>query len=168
MINDDVSFKRALDNNFDLFYKLYFTYQQELQAVSGQKWDIIKKDDYLKSEIEHTYVGKRSFLIYIKDELVGLIVYQDAFWASVLYIDNFYIIPKYRKKRLGTAVIEYLMKDFKDETRILLYVLKGNYVGESFWNNVAKKMNWKPYFNSEIRINDEDEEMLKRKLWITG
>ena len=86
-----------------------------------------RKDDPRKGDVQ--YVGFR-----VGGKLVG--VSNVSAENGVVYIGDFEILPKYRKKHYGTRFFRTLQKKYKGETLQLNY---GSKSAQKFWESVGFK-----------------------------
>ena len=86
-----------------------------------------RKDDPRKGDVQ--YVGFR-----VGGKLVG--VSNVSAENGVVYIGDFEILPKYRKRHYGTRFFRTLQKKYKGETLQLNY---GSKSARKFWESVGFK-----------------------------
>lgn len=81
-----------------------------------------------------------SFLIIREERLVGLVVIgQGGLQGSEHNIEEFYIIPSFRKKGCGREAACKVLALYRGEFH--LHVLKKNEKARAFWENTLKSLN---------------------------
>lgn len=125
------------------FYPLYCDYQRELRIVAP---DI--NDEPIESEIECVHHACETYnyldnFIFCKNEIVGLICFQnvdnlDDYKAPILYLDHLYIKPEFRRKGFAKAAIDKLLNTY-NKYHVFFYVLKNNAPAQSFWRHYTNQ-----------------------------
>ena len=82
----------------------------------------------------------------------GFIITQEVdfkVYNKLLYIEEFYIVPEARRKKIGFSTIEEIDKTWSGD--VFFYVLNRNYGAKAFWEYVERKLEWKKINRPEIR-----------------
>lgn len=144
------------ENSYDMFYEIYKEYQNELMSNSKTHWTITSKKEIIKNIKKLCDKSKMSLIIYCDNKPVGLIVYQNVFWENIIYIEDIYVRPKYRRNKLATKVLENITSLCNKDTVIFLFILKHNDLGKSFWNGVSKELGWNETYDPRCTVISDD------------
>lgn len=143
-------------SGYDKFYEIYKEYQNELMLNSKTHWDITPKKEVIKNIESLRGQNKMSLIVYYNNIPVGLIVYQNVFWENIIYIEDIYIRPKFRRKKLATKVLENITSLCNKDTVIFLFILKHNDLGKSFWNGVSEELGWSETYDPRCTVISDD------------
>ena len=79
---------------------------------------------------------------------------------KLMFIDEFYIAPDERKRKVGIEAVRELTKDWKGE--VGLYVLDRNEGAKAFWGAVEKELGWTRTDRPDVRREEGCELRLFR------
>ena len=132
------------------FYKTYHEYQRELRLIDGDINYPIESETECIAHLSKCD-GYIDYAIYYGDKKIGIVSYQNVNWlddgkAPILYIDQLYIMPEFRRNHFGSLVFKKILDSFKGYV-IFFEVIACNDVAVKFWNNSVKE-------NKCIFIND--------------
>lgn len=126
-----------------IFYQMYREHQIEMQRYENEKWRILSKNEIFNEDI----IGKGNYLIINNDDrIVGFVTYQDVFWENIIYIENIYIKPSYRRQKYGEKTISLITEsqEFDQVPKtVFLYIFKNNNVSHMFWKRIQEKLKWR-------------------------
>lgn len=89
------------------------TFKNEILNISDNKDIIIEENPFSK------------YLVYIHNEkVIGFCYYYEIY--DKLEIAYIYVIPKYRKRKIASSLIQYLIDNNKDKYNITLEVREDN------------------------------------------
>lgn len=74
---------------------------------------------------------------------------QFDFYPPALYIQEFYVVPEARKRKIGLTAVKELLKNWDGD--IYLYILEQNIGARIFWNVVEVELGWRKIKRPEIR-----------------
>lgn len=141
-MNTDIILKLATVNEKAIMENLISLYLHELsQYVDDLK---INKEGKFQYEGIELYFSKDElypFFIYYKDEIIGFILLNTGKYAGEgkdYLINEFFILNSYRRRGLGTKVVESLFYQYKG--RYYLAQLQDNKPAIEFWKNLYIKL----------------------------
>lgn len=150
-------FMKSLSSKEDmrLFYALYRDYQIELQKVTNEYWEIMSFKEACEDGQGKNFYNKKSYLIYCFNRVVGFITYQNVFWENIIYIEDIYIIPKYRGQGIATRALEGAFICSNKNTVVFFFVLNKNKSGHDFWVKEKNYFKWEKTLDGRCRLDLE-------------
>lgn len=98
------------------------------------------------------------YLIYVEGKIAGFVLVQKGSPISddkdVYDIAEFFIMRKYKRKRVGTTVALKVWKMFKGPWQVR--VLIQNKIANSFWLKAIKEFTGSIPLNHKVKIKDDD------------
>ena len=133
--------------DFDELLRLLDEYFAELEQIEPR--EIKPSREWLIANcISQKDLGK--WLMVDGDKIIGfaLVGYPpNCHPFAQRFINNFYIIPSYRRRGLGRQLAEYVLIGLDT---VCLYIIHNNTKAKSFWAEVLKDFDILPYPNTVI------------------
>ena len=110
-----------------------------------------------------------SYLIENDGEVIGFFSKEELKFpghTDALYIGEFYIAPKYRRKGFGKEAVSVIIKDWEDD--ILLYVLNRNMTAKSFWAAMERSFGWHRIDRADVPDERGCDKRVYRQKWKRG
>lgn len=107
----------------------------------GKKITAQKIDKTIKELFLHPEKGS-IFVIIANDLIIGyaLIIYywSNEYGGNIINLDELYILPQYRRKKIGTNFINYLIKNkINSSFAIQLEVTQNNKIAKKFYDKLG-------------------------------
>ena len=136
-----IEVRKIREEEKEIFKDMFYKYHNELSQYSTRLRDINLTDEYIEKIFNYEY-SQKMFLVN-DNEVVGFCIvdlngYERS--SSYYFLDEFYILPEYRRKRYGTEAIESILTEFQGEWH--MYILKDNLIAQKFWCNVFNSINY--------------------------
>lgn len=127
---------------------------KELALIHWKKHEVIVDEKEMMHEIKdwkwiHWIIAEEN------EEVCGMILYNKWFsswrWRAY-FIDDFYVLEKYRRRWVGKTLFDSLIKQCKSENirRISWYYSKHNTIAEHFYKNYIHEVDSELVFCSYI------------------
>lgn len=144
-MNDHFSIQIATLNDIDNIVRMRLSLQQHMSKNNSHLWRMSEKKvsslpTFYRSVIEHEnsrlLIVQNDESINIVGMAIGRICVHDEYVPNKSgKIDDVWIEPNYRRKRLGTKLVSELLEFFKlnHVVAIILEYAKGNIEAEAIW-----------------------------------
>ncbi len=143
--------KKCRLDDWETAKRLYADYMIEMSFMNPALKRLIAKTGEPVSkmaleEIEFFYREENTGIYFIRHGgmLVGFVVlgtFPNASIDGALYIQEFYVLPQFRRKGFGRAAVRIICESCKDQ-KVEFFVLKENPVAKRFWMKAMKCMGY--------------------------
>jgi len=146
IIVENISFISVTIENIQFGYDLWKLTQKEyLEKINGQWYEEIFKNDYFEEVNQNI---EKNYLIRYDKINIGWLEYE--LYKDYIYIKQLHIMPEYQNKRIGSNIINEIIKYGKNNKKdIYLEVLQYNEKALNFFYKKGfKKYTENSLFNS--------------------
>jgi len=148
----------------DKMKKMFFDYRMELYRIIGydteQAEGMAEADYDWLCELVKNDKAEVHIITASDGEQIGFFVIgtkENCHPACEYYIQDCYVVQKYREKKVMTNALMEYVKEHKG--KYCLFILNDNYIAHSFWKNFWKQSGAEPINLKYItEPNDEDRQ----------